>query len=410
MEYILTEEVKSWIQQSVGTKNCSITVENTTQKGEGYSGEFIFAKVELPLSEGKVADGKTVYIALKRNNQNPLVQKQISVIQEFCRREVYLYSAIIPAYQTFYKNKTLKDDLYIVPNCHKAFLEGKNNVVVLENLKKKGYVLQQKDKPMNSAQIKLCLKSYAKLHALGLAIKDQSIELFKNISENLHPLISEALSHFKPLIDSRSTAVVNTLKEAGREDLSARFEKYICEKSIFNRYIEAADGTLDEKVIIHGDCHNANMLFLFKDNDRNNPQHVALIDFQVTCLHSPILDISAFLYLNVSSEEFSQFKEFLEFYYSELSSVLTELGSDVNQLFPLHVMQKHLRTFIHYGFCLTITFMEIMYIENEDAPPLIDEKTNEILGGLKDLKLKSREEYLRRLVSIVDSFFNSGYV
>ncbi|XP_050513904.1 uncharacterized protein LOC126889565 [Diabrotica virgifera virgifera] len=146
------------------------------------------------------------------------------------------------------------------------------------------------------------------------------------------------------------------------------------------------------------------------DKDRSNPQHVALIDFQVTCLHSPILDISAFLYLNLSSEDFPNFKEFLEFYHSELSSVLTDLGSDVNKLFPKHVMQEHLKKFLHYGFCLTVAFLEIFYVDNEDVPPLIDEETNEIMGGLKDLKLKSRDEYVRRLVSIVDSFFNSGYV
>ncbi|CAG9839116.1 unnamed protein product [Diabrotica balteata] len=389
MSYILTEEVKNWIQQSVGTENCTITIENTTQKGEGYAGEFIFAKVELQTNEGRVSQDKPIFIALKRNNQNPAVRKQIPVMHELCRREVYLYSAIIPAYQTFYKNKTLRDDLYLLPKCHKTFLEGENNVVVLENLKRKGYVLQQREKPMNSVQIKLCLKSYAKLHGLGFAMRDQTPEEFKMISRDLHPLMQEAFSNFKPVLDSKSIAVVDTLQKAGREDLSVRFEKFYEEKSLHNRVLEAAEATIDQKVIIHGDCHNANMLFLFKDNDISNPQHVALIDFQITCLHSPILDISFFLFMNLSSEEFPQIKEFFEFYYSELSSVLTELGSDVNKLFPKHVMQEHLRKFFQYGFCISVAFLEILYIDNEDAPPLIDEETNEVLGGLKELKLKS---------------------
>ncbi|XP_050513784.1 uncharacterized protein LOC126889492 [Diabrotica virgifera virgifera] len=201
------------------------------------------------------------------------------------------------------------------------------------------------------------------------------------------------------------------VKEAGREVLYVLFEKFIKEKGMYDCVLEATDAVPDQKVIIiHGDCHNANVMFLFKDNARSNPQHVALIDFQVTCLHSPILDISAFLYLNLSSEEFPQLKIFLDFYYSELSSYLKELGSDVNKLFPKQVMQSHLKQFLHYGFCLAVPFLEIMYVDNEDAPPLIDEETNEIMGGLKDLKLKSRDEYLRRLVSMVDSFFNSGYV
>ncbi|XP_050513785.1 uncharacterized protein LOC126889493 [Diabrotica virgifera virgifera] len=191
MQYILTEEVKSWIQQSVGTENCIITIENTTQKLKGYAGEFIFAKVELQSSEGMVTDDKTLFIALKRNNQNPLVQKRISVMHEFCRREVYFYGTVIQAYQKFYKNKILQGDLCIVPKCHEAFLEGENNVVVLENLKRKGYVLHQTEKPLNSNQIKLCLQSYAKLHALGFAMRDQNPEQFKMISEELHPLISQ---------------------------------------------------------------------------------------------------------------------------------------------------------------------------------------------------------------------------
>ncbi|XP_050513902.1 uncharacterized protein LOC126889564 [Diabrotica virgifera virgifera] len=219
MSYFLTEEVKSWIQQSVGTENCIITIENTTQKGEGYVGDFIFAKVELQSNEGRVADDTTLFVALKRNNQNSSAQKQISAIHEFCRREVYLYDTIIPAYQKFHKSKTLQDDYYIVPKCHKAFLEGENNVVVLENLKKKGYVLQQRDKPLNSDQIKLCLKSYAKLHGSAFAMRDQNPEEFKRISKDLHPLISEAFTNFKAVFDRKSIAIVDTLKEAGREDL-----------------------------------------------------------------------------------------------------------------------------------------------------------------------------------------------
>ncbi|CAG9839120.1 unnamed protein product [Diabrotica balteata] len=410
MSYILTEEVKSWIQQSMGSENCIITIENTTQKGEGYVGEFIFAKVELPSSEGMVTHDGTVYIALKRNSQNPAIPKQFPVMHEICRREVYFYGVIFPAYQKFYKNKTLRDDFYIVPKCHKAFLEDKNNVIILENLKRKGYVLHQRDKPLNSVQIKLCLKSYVKLHVLAFAMRDQTPKEFKIISEDLFSLMKEAFDHFKLVIESKSIVIIDALKEAGREDLSIRFEKFNKEKAIFNRLIEVADATTDEKVIIHGDCHNGNMLFLFKNNDRSNPQHVALIDFQGTCLHSPILDISAFLYWNLSSEDFLQFEEFLEFYYSQLSSLLTELGSDINKLFPKHVMQKHLKKFLQFGFCIVVPFLEFLYIENEDAPSLIDENTNEILGGLKDVKLKSREEYLRRLVSTVDSFFNSGYV
>ncbi|CAG9839115.1 unnamed protein product [Diabrotica balteata] len=410
MSYILTEEVKSWIQQSVGTKNCIITIENTTQKGEGYVGEFIFAKVELQCSEGTVADSKTLFIALKRNNKNPAVQKQIPEMPELCRREVYFYGVIIPAYQRFHKIKTLQDDFYIVPKCYKAFLEEENNVVVLENLKRKGYVLHQREKPMNIAEVKLCLKAYAKLHALSFAMRDQNPEEFKMISKDLCPLISAAFSNTQPVFDRKSINIVNTLKEAGREDLSVKFERFNAEKGIFKRFVEAADTTSDETVIIHGDCHNANMLFLFKDNDRSNPQHVALIDFQVTCLHSPILDISYFLYINLSSEDLPQFKDFLEFYYNELSSVLTELGSDVKKLFPKNIMHEHLKKFLLYGFCISVAFLEIMYVDNEDAPPLIDEETNELMGGLKDLKIKSRDEYLRRLVSIVDSFFNSGYM
>ncbi|XP_072396751.1 uncharacterized protein [Diabrotica undecimpunctata] len=409
MSYIVTEKAKAWIQQSMGTENCIITIENTTMKGEGYVGDLVFAKVELPSSEAKVTD-RTVFIVLKRNNQDPSVQKLIPVVNEFCRREVYLYSTIFPAYQKFYKNKTLQDDYYIVPKCYKAFLEGDNNVVVLENLKRKGYVLQQRDKTMNSAQIKLCLKSYVKLHGLAFAMGDQTPNEFKMLSADLRPLIREAYSNFKPVFGRKSIAIIDILKEAGREDLSIKFENYNKENSIFNRYVEAAETTVEEKVIIHGDCHNANMLFLSKENDISNPQHVALIDFQVTCLHSPIMDLSYFLYINLSCEDLPQFKEFVEFYYSELSSFLKQLGSDVNKLFPKHVMQEHLRTFLHYGFCLSVSLLELLYIKNEDAPPFIDEETNEMMGGLKDLKLKSREEYIRHLVSIVDSFFNRGYI
>ncbi|CAG9839117.1 unnamed protein product [Diabrotica balteata] len=363
-----------WIQQSIGTANFTLTIENTTQKGEGYVGELVFVKIDLQ----QPINGKDfLHLVIKTNIKNLRLEKSPPVVQELCKREVYFYSTILKEYQQLQLGKKLHVPFDMVPKCYKTFLEDGNAVIILENLKKDGYVLHPRDQPMNIAHLQMGLRSYAKLHALSFALKDQKKETFEKISKTL-----------------------KTLKETGRPDLSVVYEKFINEKSIFNRFMEICDTIPKDQAIIHADYHNANMLFKYKDNDRTVPIHKALLDFQGAAFQSPVIDLSYFLYINLSPSDFPKLKEFVEYYYTEFCLFLKELGSDADKLFPRSIFEEHLKIYLPYGGILSLPFLEILYLENDETPALVDEE-NEFFGSLiKEVEIKSRDQYLQRLRSI----------
>ncbi|XP_072396746.1 uncharacterized protein [Diabrotica undecimpunctata] len=408
VETFSKDELHSWIQRSIGTEDLTFTVENTTQKGEGYIGELFFVKINLL----QPINGKDVlYLVIKTNKKNSGSEKSISIVQDLCKREVFFYSTILKEYQDFQKNKKLPVFFDMVPKCHKTFSEIDNEVVILENLKKEGYMLHPREQPMNIAHLEMGLRSYAKLHAMSFALKDQKNEVFDNISKTCTSLLTDMFIKFKTLFDTKTRILVETLKEAGRPDLSIVYEKYINDKSIYTRFMEVSNTVSKDQALIHADCHNGNMMFQYKGDDKTVPLRMALIDFQAVCLHSPVIDISLFLHINISPTEVLKLKDFVEYYYTEFCSYLKQLGSDPDKVFPRSIFEEHLKIYLPYGMFLTLSFLEMLYLDNDDTPALFDEESNEFFGGFtNDLKIKSRDKYLQRLVALVDSFFNGPFV
>ncbi|XP_072397681.1 uncharacterized protein [Diabrotica undecimpunctata] len=399
--------IRFWIQQSIGTENFTFVIENTTQKGEGYIGEILFITVDLQ----EPNNGKCILYLVIKTNKNYGPDKNFPIVHEFCKREVFFYSKILKAFQEFQNKKNVRVPFDMIPKCYKTFLDDENQVIILQNLKKNSYALHPREKPLNIAHLKMGLRSYAKLHALSFALNDQKKDIFEKISKNCFSLFKDIMQNFRTLFDTKTPTLVEKLKEAGRPDLSIVYQKFMNEKSIFNRFMEILNTTSKDQVIIHADCHNANMLFQYKDNDTTTPLHMVLIDFQAAGLHSPIIDLSYFLYINLSSSDFPNLKDFVEYYYTELRLFLKELGSDADKLFPRSTLEQHLKTYLPSGFLLTLTFLELFYLENDETPTLIDEESNEFLGSfIKDVKIKSRGQYLNRLVALVNSFFGDPYL
>ncbi|XP_050513895.1 uncharacterized protein LOC126889561 [Diabrotica virgifera virgifera] len=324
------DALHSWIQRSICTENFTFNVENTTQKGEGYVGELFFVKIDLqqPMNGNDV-----LHLVVKTNRKNPGSDRSIPIVQDLCKREVFFYDTILKEYQEFQNNKKFPVLLDLVPKCFNTFSENDNEVIILENLKKEGYVLHSREEPMNILHLEMGLKSYAKLHAISFALKNQKRDIFENISKTCSSLVKEMFLTSKKLFDTKTHLLVETLKEAGRPDLSTVYEKYINEKSIYNRFMDVGDTVSKDQALIHADCHNGNMMFQYKTDDKTVPLRMVLLDFQAVCLHSPVIDVSFFLWNNISPSEAQKIRYFVEYYYTEFCSYLNQLGSDA-KYFP----------------------------------------------------------------------------
>ncbi|CAH1111217.1 unnamed protein product [Psylliodes chrysocephalus] len=392
-----SSELISWFKKAAGTEKCTVELEGMKEKGDGYVADIIFAKVTL---DEPHHNGKQLYLAAKASKTSLELRKLLS---EICQREVAFYRDIVPIFQQFQQEKSLKEPFQALPKCYTAFQTENAEVIIQENMTIKGYVLHNRRIPMNINHIKLVLSNYAKFHAISLAIRDQKPKVFETIEKTCYDMVLEKISMIGAMYEKSVRKVIKNLNEVGRMDLKKRYEKLV-EPNVVEIVKDLLLDVPDERVLTHADCHNGNFMFEYKDGNEESPINMVLLDFQVTFVFSPILDLSTYLYCGASKEEFSHFTELMEFYHDELSSFLAQLGSDVNKLFPISTMWQHWKKYSFYGFNYATTFLELMFIDSDAVPEFKKEQVSP--EEFLNINLKDKTKYLERLLDIIEHYLD----
>lgn len=252
-----TSDLINWFKQAAGTEKCTVELEGMKEKGDGFVADVMFATVTL---DEPNHNGKQLNLVAKVSKKSKEIRKLTS---DLCQREVLFYKNIVPIFQHFQQEKNVKEPFRAIPKCYKTFLTEHTEVIIQENMKIKGYVLHNRKLPININHMKLALTNYAKFHAISLAIRDQKPDIFQKIEESFYNLISPIVTEFKPIYEKGTVKVINNLNELGRSDLAKRYEKLV-ERNVVDILLDLLGDTPDERVVVHGDCHNGNFLFEYK--------------------------------------------------------------------------------------------------------------------------------------------------
>ncbi|CAG9860418.1 unnamed protein product [Phyllotreta striolata] len=390
-------ELINWFKEAVGTEECSVKLEGMKEKGDGYMSDINFAKITLNEPN---QNGKELYMIAKVSKSGPEMRKFGEVL---CKREVAFYKEVVPLFNEFQMEKLVDEPFEALPKCYKTIVTDQTEVIVQENLMKKGYKLHNKKIPMNMNHIKLVMKNYAKFHAISLALREQKPEVMAPFDESFTNWFVEQIAMFEPMYKSTVDKIIANLKEMDRSDLAKRYEKLV-ERGVPNMLTDLIKDMPEERVVTHADCHNGNFLFEYKDNDDENPTNVVIIDFQISFMFSPIIDISSYLYCGASKVELDQLDYILNYYHKELSSFLSKLGSNADEIFPVATMWEHWEKYSFYGFNVASSLLELLFVEADDAPDFEVESSK----GMEkfDINVKDRKPYLKRLVEIVEHYLD----
>ncbi|XP_023023752.1 uncharacterized protein [Leptinotarsa decemlineata] len=390
------KEIISCIEESMleSLSDLKIDFTGTNEKGEGYAADFVFATVS---GKGENKEYKEVYLAIKFGKRSKELR---AVILDCYRREAFFYDKVLSTFRDFQMKRNIVNSFSAFPKCYKIWFSDSLEALVLENLKRNGFALHDKSQPMNFQHIYLVLRSYAKFHALSFALRDQQVEKFNELTADYDSILKKMIlgpgaleNHYRASCD---------LREAGRTDLAMK-----CEEIENNRkgiFQECLDDVPTEAVITHGDCHNNNFLFEYEANDKDNPISVAIIDWQLSEIHSPVMDLSYFLYCVAPKEALAKLDVLLKYYHEHLTNFMRELGSDTAKLFPYHTLVKHWRKYSIFTFTFLVGVLKIIYVEKDHAPPT--EGFQDMEKMFKGMKLTNEAVYRERLISVVDHFFN----
>ncbi|XP_055639369.1 uncharacterized protein LOC129777235 [Toxorhynchites rutilus septentrionalis] len=168
-------------------------------------------------------------------------------------------------------------------------------------------------------------------------------------------------------------------------------------------------------VILHGDYNRNNVLFKYQNE---TPVDMIMIDFQENRFGSPALDLSFFMYMNMTEDVRERsWDRILRCYHQELFECIckiTDLPADDVRLEPysFESIMLHLNDYLAYGAMIAVKFLPVMMGLPEEVELIVHYFHNDIhADGFKEIIQKSGGDVAnRRIMSVVSHCSRMGYL
>jgi len=254
----------------------------------------------------------------------------------------------------FQIDKKISEMFLEYPECYLTCVDESDEAIFLEDLKPKDYHLFDRFAEMDIDHVSLVMKTYAKLHAVSFALKDQKHQSFTKIQQ-MPDWFEQRKDNAKlrMYFESLKTPTLQALDRQNDKSYLATLSKYFEQKEFYDLLLPLLNGKNCEPfaVVCHGDCWNNNLLFKYQVN--SNLQYkffyifedfsiqqsgavvdLRLIDWQLMRYASPVTDLMYFLFTCTTKNFREQyFQKALDFYYACLATSIEKFVIDFLLLF-----------------------------------------------------------------------------
>uniref|UniRef100_A0A1I8PNA5 CHK kinase-like domain-containing protein n=1 Tax=Stomoxys calcitrans TaxID=35570 RepID=A0A1I8PNA5_STOCA len=200
------------------------------------------------------------------------------------------------------------------------------NTLVFEDLNVLGYTLASRELGLDERHAKLVLQRLAHFHSASVAVMEKDPELLLCFNSGIlaKGAIQRDNSTFYGLIKSSCQALIDIAKTwNGYEQIAKKLELYIANlRENLLKMQEPIPGEFE--VLNHGDLWVNN--FMFKYNSNCELMDLVFVDYQMSILGSPAMDLNYFFYTSLPVHLLkSKREDFIKFYYAELNENLKQL-------------------------------------------------------------------------------------
>ncbi|GJQ82632.1 hypothetical protein Trydic_g19651 [Trypoxylus dichotomus] len=385
--FSVSDDVKALVKEVIEKHNWGPVLDVKyypgTEAGDGYASKHVAVEILRPT--GKVR------LFLKYSLDSKVFSDM--PIDKLYSNEVYFYDVIFPAYEKFLSEKNIPNGFKHVPKCYGTSAK---NVIALENIKDKDFTLFNRRTVMDDNHITLVLKTFAKLHAISFAFKDQNKEGYeKLVADWVGDFFSFAPvdASFKRIWVDLIRDGLNTLDPVEDKDILDRCDAELLGDFIFNAHRHRNEYS----VFTQGDCWCNNIMFKYEDDNKSNPIDIMLVDWQVIRPLSPVFDISYFFYTIATETSLAKLDSYLEMYYVELTDQLKQLGSDPETVYPKEIFHKEWKQHCKYRFALAFILVKFM-LAGKDEVPKTDEFDFDSAQKIEFFsKFDNEAEFVRRI-------------
>ncbi|CAL4123873.1 unnamed protein product, partial [Meganyctiphanes norvegica] len=328
---------KEWIQymltdyESKENSGTTVTVESFatgkgSEVGDGFIGSIIKLYVNAKLSTQSTSsnpENKEYNLVVKLKGEDPNMGFLFEKAQVYMK-EVIMYSKILVEFDNFQKNRA--NNQY--PICSPKFIYGKCNdeefVLVMENIKNKGFCAHTKEETFNIEHLKLAVTQLVRLHAVSYSYNQSWSFLEKHSEFEKTEYGTYFLNFANPALFDLQYEI---LKKEKDEDLAKKIKSN--KKNLVKQCQEMHnENNYKLLCLVHGDVHAMNMMFSYTDGDKNcnNPNDISLLDWQLCHWNTPAVDLQYLIY-STTSREFRKehLEDILKFYHSSFVEATVKL-------------------------------------------------------------------------------------
>ncbi|XP_030040544.1 uncharacterized oxidoreductase dhs-27 [Manduca sexta] len=326
-------------------------VDYACEKGENY-----IANIFRVLIRNEVSKISVIVKTLVNTARQEL-------FHELHKREASVYRQVVTKFKQLQECLDEEERL-VMPECLYSNMEKLNEVIILEDMLQKGFVLDikfAKFENLEVSQVAAVMSELAKFHALSFVCKEKDLEYFTKLKSEFHDiqfqnnfLNKSKLRYY--FFESYEMSVKLVTDAEAKKKLDKIKSNVV---DILQMFVKPGQ----HNVLCHGDCWINNMLFNYEENKTTK---VCFIDYQTLRYCNPATDIVYFMYLCTDSKFRSEhFKYLQSVYYESLKSFLLKYNLDVTELYPLVTFQNDIKHHLPFGLLGALVELRIITVPEE---------------------------------------------
>ncbi|XP_072380999.1 uncharacterized protein [Diabrotica undecimpunctata] len=365
--------------------------------GRGYSSVVLFI-----LAKHKETGLQRRLIIKQRLQAHGDVSSEIESLN--FQNETIFYLTVFPALSNFQKTFNTVNVFNNVAECYGAITEPFKEKLIFEDLTFQGYeIFPSKEELLDTAMYEVLFKVYGRFHGLSYAFKHYQKNKFFEIGQQCRNVFKVFIQQDKFITDVKNVfeKVEQYLKEENEIDASKKLKIH---KDNFKKIIqEALEDRGPNIVFIHGDAWSNNMLF--KYNDKRQLEDIKMIDFQLSNIATPIVDISYTFYSGASPEALDNLEHLHQVYYKSVTDTLKQYGCNPEEILTYKAFKEEWKKYVLYGLVTGLLVCSLKCTEKEKGASNVGECwSEEGADGYKSLFNPNEEKFKKVSLVLIRHF------
>ncbi|KAL0879325.1 hypothetical protein ABMA27_003103 [Loxostege sticticalis] len=328
--------------------------------------------------------------------------------------ERIMYEEVLPKFISLQASVDVPaNERFMFAKCYGCLLEAPNEVIVLEDLKQKDYVMFDKLVPLGDDTVKATVKNFSILHSLSYALKHLEPETFENFKSSLFDIFSimETTDIFRDMV---TLTEMNTLEVLEDENHKKIIQSIIPQWLPIYKKLQKGVNSDKHLVIQHGDAWTNNILFKLEDGKIVSTM---MIDYQLSKAASPVCDL-LYMIFNCTDHitRSKHYHEWINYYHDELDKSLSNFGLKASLIYPKDQLDADLKRYSKQFFCNSVLFYSMLSRNEEEAALVKDTmKTDDILAMKSTMTMGNMSKdtidgFRSKVVDLIDSYRELGYL